>query len=810
MARKVRKSILFPLGGLNKKLSYKQQPPYTTPDCQNVLPFGPFERRTRGGSRPGLIKAYALDLGTEVWAMDTLTYVPSVSNGVPTTGVPYSFTSWLHTVGFPSDWVKPTSADTGPHTASVDSDGYYYLSGVAADLDKGSFLTVTESDFDNYAKIEVYVRTGAIVDTKECTIDLGITNTDDTGNVRWVNLRLTIQYLNTVGKYKFYIDGGPGINNNAWTIDLGSNDEGWLTLVVDNGVCTGYWNGTQEVQITLPAGAWRTGAGYKIRTGVQSGSANEIRIGGTLESGGGALRVYGTFSGYDAPDLDLAAPSGLATSLVAISGGTLYRESVPGTLTALTSNLSLRDSRPLQTAQLGQKLYIADYGDKRVAGTDGVITGATLDAASVSDWSALSISIYDHVAVLFNVGGATVAGVYAISSIAAGALTLASSPGDGTCSYIIERAPKVFDPVADTLSNVVATDGILPVGNPHIVSYLDRMVLAGASTAPHVWYMSRRGDELDWDYAASDSERAVAGTTGVGTPGEAITALVSIKDDYLVIGCRDSLWLMRGDPAYGGTLDVISTDVGIVSPNAWTIGPSGELIFLSLQGLYVLPSVSENTKAVPISRDVLPQEFLNLNTEEVNASLKYDVDYHGIHIFFTKRSSDASTHWWLDWASKTYWPMVYNVNHEATSLHVLQSNSTDVRGLLLGCRDGYIRRFYEKAADDDGTSFSSYVRMGPINLSSDGRSGKLRQMQAVLAENSGGVTWALSAADTPEGAVTASSSDSGSWVAGLNATDWPACVGQAYTLLVTGATDVRWALEQIIVTYEDAGPLRII
>jgi len=35
-----------------------------------------------------------------------------------------------------------------------------------------------------------------------------------------------------------------------------------------------------------------------------------------------------------------------------------------------------------------------------------------------------------------------------------------------------------------------------------------RLVLAGAAPAPHVWYMSRQNDELDWDYFLETAIRA--------------------------------------------------------------------------------------------------------------------------------------------------------------------------------------------------------------------------------------------------------------------------------------------------------------
>ena len=44
--------VAFPTGGLDRKGAYRQQKPYTTPDCCNVRAIDTIESRERGGSRP--------------------------------------------------------------------------------------------------------------------------------------------------------------------------------------------------------------------------------------------------------------------------------------------------------------------------------------------------------------------------------------------------------------------------------------------------------------------------------------------------------------------------------------------------------------------------------------------------------------------------------------------------------------------------------------------------------------------------------------------------------------------------------------
>ncbi len=58
--------IGFPAGGLEKKVSYRQDKPYTTFDCLNVRPQEVIEGRERGGSRPGLFAPSGGALGSEI------------------------------------------------------------------------------------------------------------------------------------------------------------------------------------------------------------------------------------------------------------------------------------------------------------------------------------------------------------------------------------------------------------------------------------------------------------------------------------------------------------------------------------------------------------------------------------------------------------------------------------------------------------------------------------------------------------------------------------------------------------------------
>ncbi len=564
---------------------------------------------------------------------------------------------------------------------------------------------------------------------------------------------------------------------------------GWLTATVVGDVVTVWFNGVQILTGTVD-----THSGVGVGFGMDCENEGGLCLTNTFR-----VQYYSTGS------VDV-----LRSMLIASAGGDLYRETTYGRMTVVTSDLTVRSDVPLTSTQSGQKLYIADYGDTRDSGTDGTVSGSVLDDVAAQDWSTLGIDTDSDVCVISNVGGATVAGTYKVVSVHAdNGVTLDSAPGDGTCAYRIERAPKIYDPLLNTISIMTATAGQVPTGNPLIARYLDRIVMAGAEIAPHVWYMSRHGDSLDWDYAQEDSRRAIAGPASeAGVPGTAITALIPHSDDYLIMGCRSEIWRLRGDPAVGGQLDSLSYAVGIISQSAWALGPAGELIFLSLDGLYALaPGGSSYPQS--LSREVLPREFLNLDPNMVTASLEYDVNGRGVHIFLTPDSSNARTHWWFDWDRKTFWPVSLDSGYEPTATCAVQGITIEDSGVILGGCDGTLRRHSDLAESDSGVAFSSYAEIGPLALGQDGMTGSILTMSAEIAIGSGDVTWATHPALTFEGTEAASASDTGTFVAGLNATVRPACSGQATMIKLTGEAGRGWNIEQIIATVKPTGRRRI-
>ncbi len=785
MAKKRRLSIGFPLGGLDRSRSYRQQKPYTTVDCLNVVPYAQIEGRERGGSRPGMLRSIRNTGVLEPWRLmiDSSisfpgTFTASIDDFKGGVISPvWSKPSWA------TDAILPLDRDLA-YTDDTLSDAAMVRDALPIDVtpggELGSYIVdmfLVPHNGSYRGKYTIYVRMdNSSPDPTDEGVVCELVMEDDEGT-----------FSGTVTSYT----GGVPTAEAMLSGSIGNSVPGTFTVKVTD----------DEVGCMFANRNLRTLAAVDSHSGLRIGFGMETTV-----AGGRNLCDYLRVQYYST---ESAAP--LRSMVLCSADGRIFFESRFGWLTESTvTDLTLRDDVPLAATQSGQKIYVADYGDLRALGDDGVISGSTLDSATYTDWSTLGIITDDDVVVISNGTGSVTDQTYEIDSVAAGAVTLTAPPGDGNCSFRIERGPKVWNPDTDfqTMDLMRATAGQVPTGCPLITNYLDRVVLAGAETAPYVWYMARVSDELDWDYSQTDSEAAVSGTSSIaGTPGEAITALIPSSEDYLLIATRLSLLRMRGDPAFGGDLVTLSRAIGVVGKDAWCATPTGEIVFLSAGGVYVLPP-GGNASPIPLSDGRIPNELKDVNPIETTVSMEFDVERHGIYIFLTSVNADGRLHFWLDWKTKTYWPMSFDADVEPTAICTGSGIKSEDVGVIIGSRDGFIRQFSKWADNDDGVLFSSYVDIGPIPLASEGNVGTLMSLSPVAAEASGNIACTVHPGLSAEAAANAASVASGTFVAGVGPSVRLAGRGQVFRLKLTGTPGRKWSLESIDAEVRDSGRKR--
>jgi hypothetical protein len=436
------------------------------------------------------------------------------------------------------------------------------------------------------------------------------------------------------------------------------------------------------------------------------------------------------------------------TRLVAVSGGAVYQEqTLDGALTSSASGLN--SSKVIMAAVRDQIVYLADHADDQ----------------------------------------ADSAGTY---------------------------APKKYNPATGAISAWTASDGTIPYGCPIVVLWRDRLVLAGGTTDAHGLFFSRQSDPEDFDYTEDDTGAAVnAATSEAGQVADIVTACAPHGHACMFVGCPTSLWLVRSDPGAGGWIQNISRKVGIVDRFAWCNTTNSVMAFLSHDGLWLAPaSCSAAQDPTSFSREKIPEELLGVDRSTTQVSLAYDVRHRGIYIFLTPLTAgtEPAQHWYFDWETKSFWPFQFgSTDHDPLVVHDRENytNSSNYSGVILGCRDGYLRRFKWDNSEDDGIPFESHVLLGPLGDPTQQRETLITELSATLGEDSGDALIALQSGHSPEAAFDAVARPVGRLRAGRSGNKFPRRRAQSHYVRLSGAQDGSpWAWDSGRVRFSHVGRSR--
>lgn len=892
-------SLHFPLGGVDRSVSYQYQQPFTTPNALNVWPDGAIEGRERGGSRPGL--------GFYIWE--------SVSTG-------------------PVRLLDSVNIFVEPDSSGVTANGSERFE-VAGD-------TLGPIWFQPpIAATSFRIADGGAIPTNPANL-AGAINFASDGRTLGTKHRYGIYiapYQGTIaGTYKIYFN---------FNSSMLSGETATLTLA-DDGSYSGDIEGTVFSGTTDQlGGGWffitlsKSGSDYLATGTWKNQDLGTVNVGPAAGSNWGFGVQWLTTIGGQVTRTSTRFPSTKKIEyrkdiLVKIADGDLYYESSPLEFTQLGGGYKFADDRLIQSAEYLQKLYIADYGKLR-EGTDGDLAaptntlftdgaGTNFESEGVTDdyvlflkeatnsrnevqqvsitdsdggtftlsyqgeatadiaWNASATEVGDALEALANIdtvgvvkndtGGGTpitlditftgdlagtnvdqltadgtnltnsgappdpaisvattaggvdkadAIGTYDIDSVDGTEITLASAPDVsgidlGALTYAIVKQTKIFDPKELTLTTLRAEDyedgsskGIAPVGCRLATAYLDRLVLGAPFDAPHLFFMSRQGNPLDWDYSQLDAGGAYSSSAGEGGQiGDPLTALIPHSDRCMFVACYSSLWIVRGDPKAGGEIDTVSRDIGVVGESAFCHTPDGNVVILSQDGLYYLPSGCRG-EPTSLSRERLPLEMILLNPSEHIVQLAYDVLHRGIHIFLTREDKSLVYHWWFDWDTQSFWPIQLPTDLEPTAT-VAYTPIGGGRYVLLGGRDGQIRYFDRNHWNDSsGDSIDSYVDIGPFRLANDYNIGKILELQCELARGSAPVDWTIRTGSSASDAVRENVGTerwSGTFGERFNFTARPNARGHSAVVRLQGSVTQPWAFEQMMAVVEPVGRRR--
>ena len=288
-------------------------------------------------------------------------------------------------------------------------------------------------------------------------------------------------------------------------------------------------------------------------------------------------------------------------------------------------------------------------------------------------------------------------------------------------------------------------------------TYRGSIWLSGNPNKPNQWYKSRNGNPWDYAYLANDGGSPVAGGENANVPGEVgdiIRALIPRGREYLIFGCATTMWVMYGDPAEGGSLSAIDETTGIFGALSWCFDEDDSLYFWGAGGIYKIGK--SNISAELLTEISLPElvgdEAVNPTTHRI--TMGYDRKRHGLITCITELADGTNSNYFMSLSPVTFgdsevqkyafFPESYPEECGAYSVWFYAANDPTYCDLLIGCKDGYIRKFLSTAKSDDiGATdevISSHVTLGPFAMASDGKEGSIDSITLTSAGGDSGGT----------------------------------------------------------------------
>ena len=340
----------------------------------------------------------------------------------------------------------------------------------------------------------------------------------------------------------------------------------------------------------------------------------------------------------------------------------------------------------------------------------------------------------------------------------------------------------------------------------------DRLVLAGDTENPHVVYMCRVGNPIDWDYSAVDAGAAWANSGGEdGKIGEPITSLIPHNRDCLLVGCTDSLYVVRGNPKLQGQKYQLSQTVGPLMQSAWCKSADDSTWIFTRDGLYVMrPGCGE--PPIAVSREMLPEDLTAIDPARTTdfASIGYDTRWRGIHIYANRDGTDLN--YFYDIQSGGFWPMSFS-DTPRLAVNFKSLSSINRSGLVMVTSQGYSRQFDKTRPCEK----PAYLWYGPFALGDPFTEGILLEVASVLGSQTdnpddtdpfrGYVKWEVHAGESPEQAYKNGQVFKGTeWKReGLNYTQNPAIRGTTCYIKVFNDAYRAWTIEEITLLSQLAG-----
>lgn len=325
------------------------------------------------------------------------------------------------------------------------------------------------------------------------------------------------------------------------------------------------------------------------------------------------------------------------------------------------------------------------------------------------------------------------------------------------------------------------------------------------------YYMSKVGEPDTWDYFPPilSEDQATFGTHPNNTAGsvpDIVNGFVPISDDLALWLCDSTVHRLTGDPMAGGKIDLVHRASGGAFGRAWAIGPTGTVFYYGARGgIFALNPYGG--AAVNIADGRIQKRTENIDLALYRPRMQWLYEYGGLLVSLVPYGAggEVAKHWF--WTAKTdRWSEFRFGNSgdttiQPTALALVDGDGVNDRSDLVGCEDGYLRKFDPTAFDDDGVAIDSRVLIGPIVGAGDDLDARLSGITVVLGSRHHGAHLELYASDEweDEGAERTRAT----LKAGRNPVKFDAVSGPAVWIgLRNPHAGQRWSLEAMYSTVQ--------
>lgn len=587
----------------------------------------------------------------------------------------------------------------------------------------------------------------------------------------WVGQTFTASasYSITSVKLKLYRLGSPG----TITVSIRATSSG---LPTGNDLCVGTTDG--DTLTTSSSGEWREitfGSAYTLTSGtvyaicvralngaIPNIAYWRIETVGSYSNGqscnyNGSIWAQGAndymFETYDL--FTVTSDISTVRKLVAAANNEIWYEDSAGSMTELTAaNGDIDTTDQLVMFELlqkvfivnGSKLKVADFINHKIVDANGFTNKPAHGDLVYQNGASPATIVVDYIDSASNVlYGYVASGTLETTT----AITTASGGGGNVIlpsPDSVTAAPHWYD--WTVYDKDTSTYGTMPTKVYAGCNYRGRAKLALDPKYPYQWYMSRQFNPWDWLYVANDAQSPVkGGDADAGEIGDIVRAIIPYRDDYCIHGCATSMWYMAGDPAFGGTINELDLTVGMFGTTSGCFDGQGNFYFWGDGGLYKtkVPGKPECISGIRLP-SLVKDEAADPSTHRI--SMAYDRTRIGILICITRLSDGVNSSYWYDLQTGGFFPESYASNCSPFSALFYAANDSDYKELLVGCKDGYIRKFNESLKSDNATAdavgvgtnaIDSYVGIGPIQINESSRKqGKINNIEFVSAGGASG------------------------------------------------------------------------